>query len=192
LGAYIGPYKADFEGLNLAISNNDFLATGFQNNKLHEDKDEASYVIIAGYAGKGNLNNNRWIKGNNKKDFFSTNFEPGYTTVKNETANIEQVEFENYSTNGYGFTFFEFWTDKLSIGKQKGNPVKYEIGEVVSWKSKIYLCTKPNSQIEPGIHSEWNKYWRLLKFNNGKSYYPADDVRVKKNNYHFKKQRGIN
>ena len=53
LGAYIGPYKANFEGLNLAISNNDFIASGFQYNKLHEDKDEAKYMIIGGYAGKG-------------------------------------------------------------------------------------------------------------------------------------------
>ncbi|MEN9884633.1 MAG: hypothetical protein RLZZ420_1850 [Bacteroidota bacterium] len=192
LGAYIGPYKANFEELTLVISNNDFVASGFQYNKLHEDKDEAKYMIIGGYAGKGTLNNNRWMKGSTKKDFFSTNFKSGYSTRQNESVKIEQVVFENYSTNGYGFNFFECWTDKLNIGKQKGNPVKYEIGEVVSWKSKIYLCTKPNSQIEPGIHSEWNKYWRLLKFNNGKSYYPADDVRVKKDNYNFKKQRGIN
>jgi hypothetical protein len=191
LGAYIGPYKANFEGLNLAISNNDFLASGFQNNKLHEDKDEARYMIIGGYAGKGTLNNNRWMKGSSKKDFFSTNFESGYSTGQNETANIEQVIFENYSTNGYGFNFFELWTDKLNIGKQKGNPVKYEPGDVVSWKSNLYSCSKTNTNIEPGVHADSEKYWRLIKFNNGKSNLPADDVRLKPNNAHAKKGRGI-
>ena len=191
LGAYIGPYKANFEELTLVISNNDFVASGFQYNKLHEDKDEAKYMIIGGYAGKGTLNNNKWMKGNAKKDFFSTNFETGYTTGQNETANIEQVVFENYSTNGYGFSFFELWTDKLNIGKQKGNPVKYEPGDVVSWKSNVYLCSKTNTNVEPGVNSDSEKYWRLIKFNNGKSNLPADDVRLKPNNAHAKKGRGI-
>jgi hypothetical protein len=191
LGAYIGPYKANFEGLNLSISNNDFLASGFQYNKLHEDKDEASFMIIGGYAGKGTINNNRWMKGNTKKDFFSTNFESGYLTGRNETATIEQVVFENYSTNGYGFNFFELWTDKLNIGKQKGNLVKYDPGEIVAWKSKVYLCSKTNTNVEPGVNADSEKYWRIIKFNNGKSYLPADDVRLKPNNAHAKKGRGI-
>ncbi len=192
LGAYIGPYKANFEGLTLSISKNDFVATGFQYNKLHEDKDEARFMIIGGYAGQGTLKYNRWVKGKSKKDFFSTNFESAYSTEQNETSMIEQVVFENYSTNGYGFNFFEFWTDKLNIGKNKGKAVSYGPDDVVSWKSKIYLCIKSNSQVEPGIHSDWEKYWRLLKFNNGKSFYPADDVRVKKENLHFNLKRGIN
>ncbi len=191
LGAYIGPYKANFEGLTLNISNNDFVGSGFQYNKLHDDKDEAKYMVIGGYAGKGFLNNNRWKKGNVKKAFFSTNFESSYKSEQNEPLEIEQVIFENYSTNGYGFKFFEFWTDKLNIGKNKGDIVSYQPGDVVSWKSKIYLCVKHHSAVEPGIHSDWEKYWRPLKFNNGKSFYPADDVRVKKDNYHFKNQRGI-
>ncbi len=192
LGAYLGPYKANFEGLTLDISKNDFVATGYQYNKLHEDKNEAKYMIIGGYAGNGTIQNNRWSSGKSKKDFFSSNFESGYTVGQNENLPIEQVSFENYASNGYGFNFLEFWTDKLNIGKDKGKPVTYESGEVVSWKSKIYICIKANSLIEPGIHSDWEKYWRLLKFNNGKSHLPADDVRVKKDNYHFKLQRGIN
>lgn len=191
LGAYLGPYKANFEGLTLEISNNDFVAGGFQYNMLHDDKNEARYMIIGGYAGTGLIQNNRWSSGKSKKDFFSSNFESGYTVDQNKNLSIEQVTFENYSTNGYGFNFLEFWTDKLNIGKNKGKPVSYEPGEVVSWRSKIYLCTKSNSQIEPGVHTDWEKHWRLLKFNNGKSYFPADDVRVRKDNYHFKQQRGI-
>jgi hypothetical protein len=191
LGAYLGPYEGNFEGLILTISKNDFVASGFQYTKLQEDKPESKYMVIGGYAGKGLLNNNRWKKGKVKKAFFSTNFESSYKSEQNEPLEIEQVIFENYSTNGYGFNFFEFWTDKLNIGKNKGNIVSYEPGDVVSWKSKIYLCVKHNSAVEPGIHSDWEKYWRPLKFNNGKSFYPADDVRVKKDNYHFKNQRGI-
>ena len=191
LGAYLGPYKANFEGLTLEITNNDFIAGGFQYNRLHDDKNEARYMIIGGYAGNGLIQNNRWSKGKSKKEFFSSNFESEYTVSQNEIKLIEQVSFENYSTNGYGFNFLEFWTDKLNIGKDKGKAVSYKTGEVVIWKSKIYLCTTPNSQIEPGVHSDWDKYWRLLKFNNGKSYYPADDVRLKKDNFHFKLQRGI-
>jgi len=192
LGAYIGPYNGNFQGLKISIFKNDFNSTGFQYNKLDKNKHDSKYMIIGGYAGNGSLYHNRWIKGKSKKDFFSSNFESEYTVTQNENQPIEQVIFENYATNGYGFNFLEFWTDKLNIGKEKGNPVTYEPGEVVCCRSKIYLCTKANSQIEPGMHPYWEKYWRLLKFNNGKSYLPADDVRVKKDNYHFILQRGIN
>jgi hypothetical protein len=191
LGAYLGPYEANFEELMLEISNNDFVAGGFQYNKLHEDKNESRFMIIGGYAGKGVIQNNRWSLGKSKKDFFSSNFESGYTIAQNKNLPIEQVIFENYSSNGYGFNFFELWADNLNIGKDKGKPIAYAPGEVVSWRSKVYLCIKPHSQIEPGIHSDWEQYWRILKFNNGKSYFPADDVRVKKDNYHFKLKRGI-
>jgi len=191
LGAYIGPYKAILDNTSLIVKENDFISNGFQYERLDEDKNESEYTIIGGYAGPVSLLNNRWQKGEEKKEFHSTNFKNQYQTSNNNPASIEKPEFENYATNNYGFKYFELWADKLNIGSQKGKPAPYVEGDVVIWKSRIYICTKSHAQIEPGANQIWKQYWRQLKFNNGKSTLPADDVRLKPNNVHAKKGRGI-
>jgi hypothetical protein len=191
LGAYLGPYKADFQGITLSIQDNDFANSGFQYQMLHPDKTDSKYTIIGGYAGKVIINKNYWEKGKSKRGFFSTNFEYNYSGSGNKEGAVEPAYFENYSTNGYGFKFFEFWTERLNLGSQKGKPAVYMPGDVVIWKSRIYICTKSHAQIEPGANQIWEQYWRQLKFNNGKSNLPADDVRLKPNNAHAKKGRGV-
>jgi hypothetical protein len=191
LGAYLGPYKATLDNTSLILRENDFISNGFQYDRMDEDKDESEYTVIGGYAGSVSLLNNRWQKGEAKKDFHSTNFKSQYQTSNNNPASIEIPEFENYATNNYGFKYFELWADKLNIGSQKGKPAPYVQGDVVIWKSKIYVCTKSHTQIEPGANPLWEQYWRHLKFNNGKSALPADDVRLKKNTPHAKKGRGV-
>jgi hypothetical protein len=191
LGAYLGPYKAVLDHTTLILRENDFIANGFQYEKLDEDKEASEYAIIGGYAGAVSLLNNRWFKGEKKVDFHSTNFKSQYQASNNNPASIEIPEFENYATNNYGFKYFEQWADKLNLGSQKGKPAPYVQGDVVVWKSRIYLCTQSHAQVEPGIAPSWEQYWRQLKFNNGKSALPADDVRLKKNNLHAKKGRGV-
>jgi hypothetical protein len=191
LGAYIGPYKATLDNTSLILRENDFISNGFQYNRMDEDKDESEYTVIGGYAGSVSLLNNRWQKGEEKKDFHSTNFKSQYHTSNNNSASIEIPEFENYATNNYGFKYFELWAAKLNIGSQKGKPALYVQGDVVIWKSKIYVCTKSHTQVEPSANPLWEQYWRQLKFNNGKSALPADDVRLKKNTPHAKKGRGV-
>lgn len=130
LGAYLGPYKATLDNTSLILRENDFISNGFQYDRMDEDKDESEYTVIGGYAGSVSLLNNRWQKGEAKKDFHSTNFKSQYQTSNNNPASIEIPEFENYATNNYGFKYFELWADKLNIGSQKGKPAPYVQGDV--------------------------------------------------------------
>nr|DAT76339.1 MAG TPA: hypothetical protein [Caudoviricetes sp.] len=46
--------------------------------------------------------------------------------------------------------------------KQWGNSITYSIGNFVGHKGSWYSCIQQNTNIEPGVTSNWQNYWTLI------------------------------
>jgi hypothetical protein len=92
----------------------------------------------------------------------------------NVMSEVPEVEFVDYQI-GEGFSY-----DKFDMWQRKR---KYTEGWYTTRHSKIYKALVNSVGVEPGISKNSQKYWQLQTYNNGKSYFPADDVRLKSGKY---------
>lgn len=191
ISVYLGPWKKQLDGVKLEISRNDFAKSNFEYDEVYHDVDDEDHVINAGYAGVVLLQNNRWDPANGKDLLYDSEFEENVSMSNNNKSGIQTLAFENYYGRGFGVDKFDMWTEKVMLGSDKGGSMTYETGHVVVHKSKIYKCIKSNSAKEPGLSNDWKTYWQLMLFNNGKSFLPADDVRLVRGNLHKKLKRGL-
>jgi hypothetical protein len=115
--------------------------------------------------------------GNIRAGFWQTGQSTSPTTnTGNSLGNVNDASFINMNY-GLGFNYhkFNFWNVPTSNSANS-----YSVGWYVSYKSKIYkaINVTPATNIEPGVTPGWQSYWELQTYNNGTSYYPADDVRL--------------
>jgi hypothetical protein len=96
------------------------------------------------------------------------------TNEHNILGTVPDVEFVDYEIGtGFSFDKFDMWRSKRT----------YSIGWYTTRYSKIYKALDTSTAVEPGLSVGWEKYWELQKYNNGKSYFPSDDLRLKSSKY---------
>lgn len=191
VGVYLGPDKETLKGVNVVITKNDFNKWKYRYNEVYPRLNNQGAVIYSFYGGKVSVANNRWDARERKYKIYQSDHKEGSTQDNNTTGVVNEVEFENYFGNGHKNVFLEMWAAMITVDEKNNTPIIYLPGQFVSCKSKIYRCIKKNENIMPGGHKDWKIYWQLQLFEGGKYSYPPDDVRIKRNNYHNKLNRGI-
>jgi len=191
VGVYLGPVKESLTGININISNNDFDKWKYRYGEVYPKLYDQPYIIYSFYNGKVKLTNNRWDGGEKKYHIIKSQGNIIPLSENNTMGVVNDVEFENYFGNGYNDIFLEMWAPFITVDEKQKTFITYLPGQFVSFKSKIYRCINKNENIMPGIHKNWRFYWELQLFEGGKYSYPPDDVRIKKNNYHNKLNRGL-
>ena len=96
------------------------------------------------------------------------------TNENNVIAAVPEAEFIDYEI-GAGFSY-----DKFDLWHNLRN---YDVGWYTTLNSKIYKAIDTSFGVKPGVSVGWETSWQLQTYNNGTSFFPADDVRLKPGKY---------
>lgn len=190
-GGYILRDNDKLVGVQFQVANNDFGKFDFKYNEVYTSWTTGSQILSLFYVGDMRFLNNKWDGSGGKTRFWKAENKIGpLEDVGNGIQTVPNVQFVDYFPDEFDFNAFDGWAASSKLGGSTVS-ITYQVGDWVGHRSRFYKCIKENSGIQPGVTANWQNYWELQMFNNGKSFYPADDVRLKFDNPHSKLKRGL-
>jgi hypothetical protein len=157
-------------------------------------------------TANGSSINHRIILRNNIRDNTKTVYAIGgnpLDSAGNTSATIAIPAFQNSGfADNLNYNRFDMWADSLfntwkneygapTPGQRYNRPVYYQVGDYVTFLSKIYRCRKLHTS-EPPI-GVTNEFWELQTWTNGGIAHtiPPDDYRLVSNDFYRLRKMGL-
>lgn len=210
---YVG-FNSHIPNISFKITNNDFFERTFLYNQVYLTGPASvneQYLIRYANNAPLTLTGNRWDASQQKTAplIVSSGYTPVTTVSDNEAATIPTLKFVNYMgfPDGFNYTNFSDWTGLIggTYGDEgpfpgppataKGTAMSYVANQhYVTRFSKFYKCIVSHNTVQDPALPGSNVYWEQIFFTaaDGTVYpYPADDVRLKGDDYHNSLGRGL-